>query len=93
MNGEANPYSQGEGNTEEGQQTERLAGGAAFGKQQALEGKRPGGHRRHRRGHTQLDQERNEDEPGLIHPLTLRQFAGRLCLGPLLDMRRLRGSN
>ena len=54
---EANPHPQGKGDTEEGEQSEGLAGGAALGEQQALEGQSPGGHRRDSGGHAQLDQQ------------------------------------
>ena len=79
-NDEANPHTQGQRDTEEGQQADGLAGGAALGKQQTLKGKRPGSHRRDRRGYAQLDQQCYEDELRLKHALTLRQF-------PRLDMR------
>ncbi len=54
---ETNPHPQGERDAEEGQQSEGLTGGAALGKQKTLKSKRPGSHRRDRRGHTQLDQQ------------------------------------
>ncbi len=54
---EANPHAQRQRDAEEGQQSEGLTGGAPLGEQQTLKGKRPGSHRRHRRGHAQLDQQ------------------------------------
>ena len=77
MNGQANPDAEREGDAEESQQTYRLTGGAALGKQEPLKSQRSGSHRRNRGDDAQLDQQRDEDELRLIHTPTLRRLDTR----------------
>src|ERR1700733_3077037 len=72
VNSQANPDAKGEGDAEKGQQTNGLAGGAPLGKQEPLKRESAGSDRRNRGDDAQFDQQRDEDELGLIHTLTLR---------------------
>ena len=59
--GEADPDAEAEGNADEGQQAERLRGAALGGKEQILEGPRPGQRAGDGSGDTKLYQQRDQD--------------------------------
>jgi len=68
----AHPDAERERHQKEGQQSGGLAVRAILGKEQTLEGAGPGQRAGHRRGHAQLDQQRDDNER-IGHPITVSQ--------------------